>query len=135
MSKLFAIKKGYFALLILIALLGSIFFFPLNLGGKYTCFYHRIFAHSQPVSEKKILENHKYGNIILFNSDDQSLSESENNQDHPETSHHDSALLDTYIHQYALLWWSSIGLFILGVYLLSKLTGSVKGNDSGLTFK
>ena len=36
---LFKTKKFYLVIIILIATSGSIFFFPMNIGGKYTCYY------------------------------------------------------------------------------------------------
>lgn len=46
-------------MIVLIAAAGTVFLFLVNIGGKYTCFYHRIFHHSHPVSDGMVLDHHQ----------------------------------------------------------------------------
>jgi hypothetical protein len=43
--------------------------------------------------------------------------------------------LHNYLHQYAFIWWGSVGLLVLCMYLFFKQKRNVKVNNSGLTVK
>jgi hypothetical protein len=101
------IKKFYLGIIILLATSGSILFFPINIGGRYTCFYHRIFDPYQLSSD------HDVSHTIQDNIPGQ--------ETHTESSHQHSDLLDNYLHRYAFIWWGSVGLLALGIYLFLKV--------------
>lgn len=114
-------KKFYLGLIILIAASGTIFFFPMNIGGRYTCFYHRLFdppQSSEAVNSSPMLQDYNSGQEI-----------------HYESSHQQSELLHNYLHQYAFIWWGSVGLLALCVYLFIKQKRNQKVNESRLTLK
>jgi hypothetical protein len=134
-SKMFKSKKFYLGIIILIATSGSIFFFPMNLGEKYTCFYHRIFNHSHPVSDVNALNQHQDGKNNLSKSGDNNLSNGTSKQNNSETSQHGSVLLDNYLHQYAFPWWASVSLLALCIYLLLKIKRKVRTDESSLTMR
>jgi hypothetical protein len=68
--------KFLFIILILITGLGAVVFFPFDINGQYTCFFHRIIDHSHPVTNltgTMLLENYMahyavawWANIGLF---------------------------------------------------------------------
>lgn len=91
-------------MVIIIAFSGSIFFFPMNIDGKYTCLYHRLIDHSHPLTDVMI-SDHKM-------------------------NHHHSTLLSNYLHLYALPWWISIGLVSLCIYLVLRFRNSVAKKES-----
>ena len=134
-TRLFKAKKFYLVIIVLITAAGTVFFFPMNIGGKYTCYYHRIFDHSHPVSDANALDHHQDGKMNLSKSGDHNLSNEASKQDNNETLHYGSDLLDNYLHQYAFPWWASVGLLALCIYLLLKLKRNVRGNEPGLTVK
>jgi hypothetical protein len=128
-------KKLYLIMILLITAAGTVFFFPMNIGGKYTCFYHRIFYPSQPVSDVNALDHHQEGIEDISKFGDHNVSDLASKQDNTETLHHGSLLLDNYLHQYAFPWWASVGIFTLCMSLLLKQKKSVRGNESSLTVK
>lgn len=69
------------ALLLGIGILGTVFFFPINMNNQYTCLYHRMVSpgHSYP--------------------------------------HHPIDILQEYVTPFGLLWWGSLLLTALGIYL------------------
>jgi hypothetical protein len=94
-------RKHIFILsLLIIGIIGTVFFFPLPLGNHDTCFYHRLFSQT---------ENH---HPTESNTTNTSHIAAENMQ------HHD--VLREYILPFGLFWWSSIGLTVLGAYFLNK---------------
>lgn len=131
--KLFKNKKLSLGIIILIAISGSIFFFPMNIGGKYTCFYHRIFNHTHPVSDINAMDHHQKGNANLSKSENYDLHDQVSANGKNNTFHHGSLLLDNYLHQYAFLWWTSIGLLALCIYLVLKIKQNITVNEYILT--
>ena len=119
----------------LIATSGSIFFFPMNIGEKYTCFYHRIFDHSHPVSDANASGHFQDGKKNLSKSGDHNLNDMASRHNNTETTHHGSLLLDNYLHQYAFPWWASVGLLALCIYLLLKTKRKVRTDKSSLTMR
>ncbi len=95
-------KKLYIIIMFLVAFSGSIFFFPMNLGGRYTCFYHRLFDHHDQVNENANTAS--------------SLDKVEEHFDS-----HDSILLEKYLHDYAFPWWFSVTLTALSIFLWKRL--------------
>jgi hypothetical protein len=131
--RLIRTKKFYLGIIVLIATAGSIFFFPMNIGGKYTCFYHRLFNHEQPVLQVNELDHQQHGGTRILQSGDRKMSDKVSTQNKTETTHHGSVLLDNYLHQYAFPWWVSIGLLAFGIYLFLKIKRKLKRNESSLT--
>ena len=133
--RLFKNKKLSLGIIILIAVSGSIFFFPINIGGKYTCFYHRIFDHTHPVSDINVMDHHHKVNTNLSKSENSKLQNKVSGNAMNNTPHHSSLLLDNYLHQYAFLWWTSIGLLALCIYMVLKIKQNINVNESNLTLK
>jgi len=131
--KVFKTKKYYLIIIVLLATAGSIFFFPMNIGGRYTCFYHRVFDHSHPVSHVNAVNHHQDVEMGISKSGDHELGEKVTGLNNTSTHNHGSILLDNYLHQYALPWWASVGLLAFGIYLFLKLKKNVKGKESSLT--
>ena len=120
-KSVFRCKKFYLVTIILIAAAGSIFFFPMNMSDQYTCFYHRLFDPPQYTASLKTATD-THGDV--------------SNQDiHNELSQHHSVLLDNYLDQYAFIWWSSVGLWSICVYLFFKLRRNIKNHCCSLTEK
>ena len=120
-KSIFTSKKFILGLIIFITASGSIFFFPMNIGDRYTCFYHRLF--DPPQSDVTI-------DASIDNQDNISKHAT-----HSNLSQHHSALLDKYLDQYAFIWWSSVALLALCMYLFFKLKKNVVVNDSSLTLE
>lgn len=108
-------------MIFLIAAAGSIFFFPMNIGGRYTCFYHRLFDPPQAESGLNASINNQ-GKILSGHTNQM------NGHDH-------SVLLDNYLHQYAFIWWGSVGILALCIYIFFKIKKDIKVNDPNLTVK
>ncbi len=134
-NSVFKRKKFYLIMILLITTAGTVFFFPMNIGGKYTCYYHRIINHSQPVLNVNTLDHHQEGIEDISKSGNHNLSDVVSNQDNTKSSHHGSLLLDNYLHQYAFFWWASVGIFALCISLLLRLKKNVRGNKYSLTVK
>jgi hypothetical protein len=132
---MFKRKTLYLIMILLITAAGTIFFFPMNIGGKYTCFYHRIFNHSQPVSNINVVNHHPEGKQDLSKFGDPNVSDVASKHDNTESSHLESVLLDNYLHQYAFPWWASVGIMALCISFLLKLKKNVRENESSLTVK
>lgn len=126
-------KIKYLIIGIVITTFGTVLFFPLTIEGRYTCFFHRIFNHSHPVSETNVLDHHQKESAELTNSGNHDLHNSVSENDKNNTSHHGSVLLDNYLHQYAFPWWASVGLLALGVYLFLKQKKNLNEKESSLT--
>jgi hypothetical protein len=99
---------------------GTVLFFPVQLDGSYTCFYHRIIEKQHPVG------THKY------NDTDRNKMHSKQVFDEQEQHVHDNAFLKRYITRYAGLWWGSIGLLILSYYGWKRSRKQV--NRQGMTW-
>lgn len=130
---MFKNKKIYLGIIILIATAGSLFFFPMNIGGRYTCFYHRLFDHSHPVTQVSGMDHQQDMEERMSTAGNQNLSDNANREVSTQTTHHGSILLDNYLHQYAFPWWASIGLLALGIYLFLKIKRNLKEKESSLT--
>ncbi len=117
-------KKTYLLVIVLMATAGTVFFFPVNIGGKYTCFYHRIFHHSQPIPDGMILDHHQKQIKNVKESNIHNPTNAVNSPVDNESSPHGSGLMDNYLHQYAFPWWTSVGLLSLCIYLLLKVKKS-----------
>ena len=87
--------------LLFLALAGGIFFMPMQLNGRYTCFYHRLIDKNQPVST-----NHA-GNGVMQLKNKRGPGEAL-----PDMHSHGDDMVEMYISRYAFFWWGSIGLLI-----------------------
>jgi hypothetical protein len=121
--------------LVVITAVGSVLFFPLNIAGKYTCYYHQTFDHSHPVVEGNNNEPLPGNNKNTAESDNHHLTHKKNAQSNNPSIHHGSLLLDNYLHQYAFAWWASIGLLALCIYLLLSRKKQIKRDQSELILK
>ena len=128
-------KINYLVIGIVITTLGTVFFFPLTIDGRYTCFFHRIFNHTHPVSDINAMDQQQEEKTELSKSGNHDLHNQLSGNDKNNTSHHGSMLLDNYLHQYAFPWWASIGLLALCIYLVLRLKNNLTENDSSLTVK
>ena len=111
-------KKFYLGLIILIAASGTIFFFPLNIGGRYTCFYHRIFDSPQSIASADgsyMQDDYRSGQDI-----------------HIESPQQYADLLHNYLKKYAFIWWGSVGILAFCIYVFLKLKKTTNMNNSSL---
>ena len=92
-------------MIIFIAAAGVIFFFPMNIAGRYTCFYHRLFDSPQSAGTAAVVHSHMDHSGVSDRADE---------------SHGQSVLLENYLHHYAFLWWASVGMLALFGYLFLK---------------
>jgi hypothetical protein len=114
-------KKLYLGVIIFVAVAGVVFFFPMNIAGRYTCFYHRLFDPPQSSrSDVAVVHNHKDHN---------------EGDDRADDSHGQSVLLDNYLRHYALLWWISVGMLAIFGYLFLKAMRDTDHDDSGLSVR
>jgi hypothetical protein len=129
-------KIKYFVIGIVITTFWTVFFFPLTIDGRYTCFFHRIFDHSHPVSnidngEKAHIHSEETKQPDNWNS---LIADGSSNR-RTENTTHGSVLLDKYLEQYAFVWWTSIGLLALCIYLVLRQKKIIKVNELNLTVK
>jgi hypothetical protein len=130
-------KKNYLIIGILITSLGTVLFFPLDIDGRYTCFYHRIFDQTHPVSNKVEsvnghIHSEDFNRTESWNS---TLDDIKNNNDKRSKvigTQHGSVLLDNYLHQYALAWWASVGFLALSIFMWLKLKKKYRKRKSGI---
>lgn len=98
----------------IIALAGSVFFLPLHLNGKYTCFYHQVVDHNHPVLDR-IGDVASIGGGAVHENSIQGGSSME-------ADAHGQDLLHTYLSHYAFFWWGSLALVVFCLYRLRLLT-------------
>ena len=108
-------------LLVVITTGGSVFFFPLIIAEKYTCYYHQIFDHSRPVVEGHINESLPGQNNNKTTLENHYPRYKTHAQGNKASLHHGSLMLASYLQKYAFAWWASIGLLALCIYLLLNL--------------
>jgi hypothetical protein len=130
-------KINYLVISIMITASGTVFFFPLNIDGKYTCFYHRIFDHSHPVSNEANLEHRHIHSEDLNQTENKNSTpnDKKNNDDSRNKvigTHYRSVLLENYLHQYAFVWWLSLGLLALSIFMWLKLKKQDRKYKSGI---
>jgi hypothetical protein len=130
-------KINYLVISIMITASGTVFFFPLNIDGKYTCFYHRIFDHSHPVSNEANLEHRHIHSEDLNQTENKNSTpnDKKNNDDSRNKvigTHYRSVLLENYLHQYAFVWWLSVGLLALSIFMWLKLKKQDRKYKSGI---
>ena len=114
-------KRFYLGVIIVIAILGSTLFFPVNIDGRYTCFYHRLFDSPQAASTVPGADKYKP------NFSDQ--------HENMPFSYHQSLLLQHYLHRYAFLWWGSVSVLALYIFIHRKKKKNLGRNDSGTVIK
>lgn len=107
-------------LLILSGVVGTVLFFPINLGNEHTCLYHRIFSK----------ENGIHPSTPRYSS----ISGSNNQVSQDRSQEHlvqQKQLLDKYVIPYGLSWWGSLGLVGIGLLVirwLNKITSPSNWN-------
>ncbi len=92
-------NKKISELALLVALIGGLLFFPVEMKDGYTCLFHRLFNYDDPVKVNK--HNHETTTDAM--------------------QQEDSAMLSFYLHRYAFIWWASIALAVLSGYSIWKL--------------
>jgi hypothetical protein len=107
----------------------------MNIGGNYSCFYHKVIDHAHPFETTPEIAHEITTAEIMSPSDDIKLKKRTHLPKSSKNAHHSSVLLDNYIHQYALQWWLSIGLLAISSYLLLKLKRNSIRNESNFTVK
>jgi len=128
-------KIKYLIIGIVITTSGTVFFFPVTIDGRYTCVFHRIFDHSHPVSNVVNGEgvhihsevNNQSDNSHSLNTDRNINRETESKINH---TTHGSVLLDKYLETYAFLWWLSVGLLALSIFMWLNLNKKIKIKQS-----
>lgn len=127
--------KSWSFILIGLGGLGAIFFFPVDINSRYTCLYHRIFcddAHIHKIVEKDAQKESEIIQGEFEQSDGQKDSTNissiinSNSNNANSSMHFGSELLDNYIRQFALFWWSSLLLLVVGFYFLRYTRNSNK---------
>jgi hypothetical protein len=90
-------KKKIYIILVVIGLLGTVCFFPMDINSTYTCLFHQYFFDG--------VHDHS---LHVHNSSMEGMQS------------HNSPLLDYYIIRFGFLWWGSIAVFVLGLYAVRK---------------
>ncbi|TFG97460.1 MAG: hypothetical protein E4H13_10980 [Calditrichales bacterium] len=85
--------------------IASLLFFPFNFRDQYTCLYHRLFSSASPVSEASM-----HHHTQMMSTDSKGA-----------THQHGSTLIDRYVHNYAIFWWSGLLFMAGGIYLYRRL--------------
>lgn len=102
-------------LLICSGVVGTVLFFPINLGDEHTCLYHRVFVKKSGIRP----QTSRYSSIL--ESNDQASQDRSK-----EHMVHQRQLLDKYVIPYGISWWGSLGLIGIGFFVarqLNKITG------------
>lgn len=101
--------RAVFLLVSLAGITGTILFFPVQLDGRYTCYYHRIFDEHHPV------RNHE------SDVSERNMMHRQKGVSEPDLHEHSDIFLEKYIKSYVGLWWGSIALIVLSYYGWKKL--------------
>lgn len=107
--------------LMMMAFIGGILFFPVNIKNKYSCLYHYYFSPSS-------------NEVIIFNlSDSAGVVEQENIEnmsslDESKCEYIQSRLLTDYLVPYGILWWLSLGVLVVVIYL-SRMKQSINRHN------
>jgi hypothetical protein len=123
-------KINYLVISIMITASGTVFFFPLNIDGKYTCFYHRIFDHSN--LEHRHIHSEDLNQTENKNSTPNDKKNNDDSRNKVIGTHYRSVLLENYLHQYAFVWWLSVGLLALSIFMWLKLKKQDRKYKSGI---
>ena len=102
-------NKTVLSIMLLVAIIGSIFFLPIYLDAKYTCLYHLFFNTENPV--------HNSENLTDGITDNQNQQKNSNHNMHK----HGEKMLNMYMSNYAFIWWSSLALAVFCVYQLNHI--------------
>jgi len=121
---------------ILISGLGAVVFFPLNINEQYTCIFHQIFDHSHPVfnvvgQDDDHVHTTNVGGTGRIKSKQNAEGYGSGGENEISDGSHDSLLLDKYLDQYAILWWTNVGLLALSIFVLINLNRKIKYKKSG----
>ena len=110
MRKLFTKYKRIILLLLIIpGTAGGILFLPISLESKYSCLYEKMFSGNHYVHNVDCTAAHRISECETI--------ELSNNKHHAlNGSGHD--LLNTYLANYAFLWWGSLALVVFCFYRL-----------------
>ena len=103
----------------IVGILGSVLFFPLNINNRYTCLVHRLFFHDHSYtvftdSGSKLTATEALDQIEKFKQSSQKAE----NEDFIQMMH--DALLKCYLMPFGLLWWTSLLFLALSIYWLKK---------------
>ena len=112
--------KKFLIITVFVSGLGTVFFFPLDIDGKYTCFYHGIIDHAHGVTKSvhpEMTPIHDTGTPRSKPMTTKQDGDHHKNPTHGVAPHmsHGSILLDKYIDRYAIVWWISAVLFVFTV--------------------
>ena len=103
-------KYKIFYGMFIISLLGSILLFPVKINSKYTCFFHKILAeYTIDISN---------GEKVISNNENETADIK--NMNHPDSDSEAMELLHQYLNQYAFLWWGSLILLSIAIFLIKK---------------
>lgn len=108
------LNNGVLTFFIIVALLGfagGIVFFPVNIGDRYTCFFHRYVAGDTPNTSTHRVMPGQHGHP---------------GPDAGESRHH---LHDQYMNSFGLLWWGSLGLLLIGIFGIKSMYRPAKTDD------
>ena len=97
-------NKKILLLILFPGIVGVLFFFPVQMSGRYTCVYHRLFEAENPVT-----------GVNMENNNSTATEEPAGTHDHSE-----SPFLHRYLHNYAILWWISLLLIVFSIYGLRQ---------------
>jgi len=94
--------RPFLIIMLILATIGSILFFPMRLDKNYTCLYHRLFD-----THLNIYENGQHQADIA--SGDSQVQEVDTDK-----------MIQFYLIRYAFFWWLSLGGVFVAVYLLRR---------------
>jgi hypothetical protein len=105
-------------------LMGGISFFPINIEDRYSCIYD--FYTNQSHDGMMVIDNSE---VFDKTRPDQEKIGAISVRDRRILEYIQSRLLVDYIVTYGILWWFSLGLLIIFIYLL-KMGQAVKNQNS-----
>ena len=90
-------------MLLFLALVGGLLFFPVQIQDGYTCLFHRLFNYENPV---KVDTHHHHNTAVAM-------------------QHEESNFLSFYLHRYAFIWWASVALAVVSGYSIWKIQNKI----------
>lgn len=98
-------KKYLTILMVILGLIGSVFFFPVQMDDQSSCCYESVFGSDKTCPCRQAVNDHADHMQNSSQNIDQAGHE------------HGSVLLSSYLHHYAFPWWISVGLLVAGCFL------------------
>lgn len=97
----------------ILGLIGTVLFFPVNLGNRYTCLFHRLTSGAHPSAHE--LTTHRSEESPAGGE-----SSAPGSSAPVADEHHAHGILQHYVFTYGLLWWFSLLLTAAALFELRK---------------